>query len=407
MKEQDTSHATANSSFAVQLVRYAPSTRSNETKNWGTYSLDDLRGWSIEWLTASRVLNQAQTDARLFFPLPDEIEELQRYSDLAKAEITESIEQSPVWQILVEMYRYAVQGDGKVISRVMASAEQDYWDDKIIAILHVLGRVQADWNEMPPYTDVGNVGAHTGPGHLLALRFLARLKLDFPLCTQSELISGLSNYFSLPHQGVSLPELAVLSGTTYGRIKSLSASHKKNRGGLLTTNAPSGVYVKAAMAKEWLRQELGFLPSYSITEVILDEQEDLTQVEASEDSTAFDIDEQALQHQASQLSPASYAVNFCLIDQQGMALFAVRMSKRGETDRMFRLSEGGAGGNLLENSIDIATAEEAKRRVLEEGMAIRAASADGSRKGLYKLSGRSIVAAYDFTEKRLIKGENK
>ncbi|TIC78480.1 hypothetical protein [Crenobacter intestini] len=398
-------HNVTDNNFAVQLVRYPSITRSEEMNSWENYSLDDLRQWSIEWLTSSRVLTQAQMETHLFFP--HEIDELQRHSDQIKAEITRSIEQSPFWMMLAEMYRYAVQGDGELISQVMESPAQDDWGDKVVTILNMLGRVQAGWNEMPPYAYVENVGAHTGPGHLLALRFLARLKLDFPRCSQSELISGLSCHFSLPEQGLSLPELAVLSGTTYGRIKSLTASHKKHRGGLLTTNAPSGVYVIAALAKEWLKQEPGFLPSSSIKEVVLDEEEAPHSAEASEDPALLEIDELDLQHQTSQLSADLYALNFCLIDQQGTALFAVRMSKRGEKNKLFRLSEGGAGGNLLENTIYVATQEEAKQKVLEEDLAIRATSADKSRTGLYKLSGRSIVAAYDFTEKRLIKGENK
>lgn len=406
----------ADRSYAVQLVRYEPVSDKGLVAKSLTISLDELRLRCIGWLAAARVLDLANTDASLFPGVGASAQAIDERYQLVRSDIAANIEHSPFWQLLARVYRYAVQGDASLISDIMQNPAQDYWHYKLGFMLKTLSRVQGDWNETQPYCYVEDAeidGFHIAPGVLLVLRFLARLKLDFSKMVDDELIGQLSAYLEIPYQGLSLAELAVLSSTSYSRIKSLTASHNRERSGLYTQHTSLGAYVSATHAAQWLRKEPGFVPSHSVYRP--DAAVQTTDAAATPampdyslhfitDGRRYPIDEAALQQQAQTLDPASYATNFCLIDKDGNFMFPVRMSRRGGGDSQFRVSDGGAGGNRLENSSEIDDQTQLKQLVLQEGKAVRAASLDGSKKGLYRLSGRTIVAAYDFDENKLIWG---
>lgn len=81
-------------------------------------------------------------------------------------------------------------------------------------------------------------------------------------------------------------------------------------------------------------------------------------------------------------------VRFILHD--GTEMFPVRMKNRATGLVCFRLSEGGAGGNTKERSIEIKDESDMIQKVCHEDMAVRLISSDGKRQGLYRSSGRSV-----------------
>lgn len=80
----------------------------------------------------------------------------------------------------------------------------------------------------------------------------------------------------------------------------------------------------------------------------------------------------------------------------GGQLYPVKVKNRDTGKVAYRLSAGGVGGNKKEVSIEIDSEQQMKKMVLEEGFAIRAASKDRKRNGLYKLGMRSINRAVRF-----------
>lgn len=406
-------HPNRDSCFANQLIRHEAANDTGKLSQWLNCSLDTLQLQCSQWLTAQQMLLQYLTEPGQLVASQDELATLQAQCDSALASISSKTSRSQAWQVLELMHRYAIQGDGRQMQEIMQMPEQGYLLYRIELVMKLLEQVQTCWYEMPPFCDVENMGDHTAPGILLALRFVARCKLDFPAQLDSALISGLSSYFELPAAGLGLTELAALSKTSYGRIKSLTASHNRDRSGLHTIQAAGGAYISIETARRWLLQEPGFQPSHGIapltqsfqaekpTEIMAENENSLILIS---DGQRLNIDEAALIEQASQLSEQKFARNFCLIDKQGTLLFPVRMSKRGSSEKYLRLSAGGGGGNLVENSIEEADATIAMRMVVEQGMAIRVSAIESNKSGLYKLNSRSIMAAYDIERKKVIWG---
>ena len=81
-------------------------------------------------------------------------------------------------------------------------------------------------------------------------------------------------------------------------------------------------------------------------------------------------------------------VKFILHD--GTELYPVKMKNRQTGTVAFRLSEGGAGGNTIENTIEVADEGEMISMVCNKGMSVRLQNADGKRQGLYTKDGRSV-----------------
>lgn len=81
-------------------------------------------------------------------------------------------------------------------------------------------------------------------------------------------------------------------------------------------------------------------------------------------------------------------VRFILHD--GTELFPLRMKSRQSGKVAFRLSDGGAGGNTIENTTEVEDEAEMVVMVCKQEKAVRLLSADGSRQGLYRKGGRSV-----------------
>lgn len=383
-----------NSSFAVQLIRYEGVREHSRTHiAQSQLSLGELQQLTLGWLSACRVLDMANTDATLFFPL--EYPRLQKVTLEVASRIASDIEKSPIWQTMATMYRYAVQGDASEIDSIMRTSAQNYFHYRVGAVLRVLHTVQADWDETEPYCGIEAINAPTAPGFFLALRFLARCKLDYPGALDCTLIRELSAKMNVTDAGISLPEFALLSNSSYSKVKSLTARHNRERSGLYTKQDKADAYVEVANARQWLEKQSGFIRSSGVTyQPEPASAPALAFVESSREATP-EITE--LNDIARELDPELFATDFCLIDLQGRMLFPVRMALRGTTERTFRLSKGGAEGNLLKNTLYVTDPAEVKVQVLQYGMAVRAATPDGSQPNLYKLSGRSIQCAFDFT----------
>lgn len=76
----------------------------------------------------------------------------------------------------------------------------------------------------------------------------------------------------------------------------------------------------------------------------------------------------------------------------GTELFPVRMKNRESGKVAFRLSKGGAGGNTIENTVEVEDENEMIQLVCrkENPMAVRLLSGDDKRQGLYRKGGRSV-----------------
>ncbi|OZB41964.1 MAG: hypothetical protein B7X50_05770 [Alishewanella sp. 34-51-39] len=81
---------------------------------------------------------------------------------------------------------------------------------------------------------------------------------------------------------------------------------------------------------------------------------------------------------------------FYLEHVSGDKLFPVKLRNSDTGKVSFRVSPGGSGGNTKEASSEVDCEFEVKRLVFEQGYAVRAATRDKSRSGLYKLGIRSI-----------------
>jgi len=67
------------------------------------------------------------------------------------------------------------------------------------------------------------------------------------------------------------------------------------------------------------------------------------------------------------------------------------MKNRDTGKYAFRVSIGGSGGNTKAAGLEIEEEQEMRQHVLELGYAVRAATRDKNRKGLFKVNQRSIV----------------
>lgn len=84
---------------------------------------------------------------------------------------------------------------------------------------------------------------------------------------------------------------------------------------------------------------------------------------------------------------------FYLEHESGDRLYPVRMRNRDTGRVSFRVSVGGSGGNTKEAGHEIDDEREVKRLVIEQGYAVRAATKNNARKGLYKIGMKSIRRA--------------
>lgn len=83
---------------------------------------------------------------------------------------------------------------------------------------------------------------------------------------------------------------------------------------------------------------------------------------------------------------------FYLVHKNGDKLYPVKMKNRETGKICFRVSPGGTGGNKKEMGLEVESEHEMKKYVLQKGYAVRAATLNGSRKGLYKIGQRCIVS---------------
>jgi len=82
---------------------------------------------------------------------------------------------------------------------------------------------------------------------------------------------------------------------------------------------------------------------------------------------------------------------FYLLHKSGDKLYPVRMRNQDSGKRTFRVSPGGGGGNTKAMGLEIEDEQEMAQYVLERGYAVRAATLNRSRNGLFKAGHRSIV----------------
>lgn len=86
--------------------------------------------------------------------------------------------------------------------------------------------------------------------------------------------------------------------------------------------------------------------------------------------------------------PDRFSTLFYLVHESGQHLYPVRMRNGATGHVAFRVS---AGGNTKADHIELDDESEVLHHVKELGFAVRASNKDGSRKGLYALSGHSIT----------------
>lgn len=77
----------------------------------------------------------------------------------------------------------------------------------------------------------------------------------------------------------------------------------------------------------------------------------------------------------------------CFEHESGAELYPVRVRRRDTGRVAFRVSNG---GNTLEDSMEVDEAE-MLRLVLEHGYAVRMSTLSGTKAGLYRPNGRSII----------------
>ena len=90
------------------------------------------------------------------------------------------------------------------------------------------------------------------------------------------------------------------------------------------------------------------------------------------------------------VSDSIFSELFYLEHVSGDKLFPIKLRNRDTGKVSFRVSPGGSGGNTKEVSSEVDCEFEVRRLVFEQGYAVRAATRDKSRSGLYKLGIRSI-----------------
>lgn len=80
---------------------------------------------------------------------------------------------------------------------------------------------------------------------------------------------------------------------------------------------------------------------------------------------------------------------FSFVLNNGIEVFPTRMKRKTTGRSLFRISRGGAGGNLLENCEEVDE-QTMVQKVLDLGFAVRCVSRDGETKGLYKKDQRAV-----------------
>ncbi len=84
---------------------------------------------------------------------------------------------------------------------------------------------------------------------------------------------------------------------------------------------------------------------------------------------------------------------FYLEHNSGDKLYPVKMKNKESGKVAFRVSPGGTGGNTKEAGQELECESEVKRLVFDLGYAVRAATKNKSRTGLYKIGMKSISRA--------------
>lgn len=223
----------------------------------------------------------------------------------------------------------------------------------------------------------------TLPLHLLLLKTLTYLKIEFTTQAQ-DLIDVLAGELRTPASGIGLPEFALLAGIGYSTAKSLTSKTGIERSGLATRLEHGELAIEPQSVAQWL------LANQPSQHRILRKSEQMitTTPQANEHVTPTDSYIVTMMHNA---DTSKHATSFVLVTHLGEVLFAERMKDRDTGTYTFRLSKGGKKGNTKENTIFEDDEISAKNMVIRDGLAIRAASLDGKRKGLFKLSAREIA----------------
>lgn len=81
-------------------------------------------------------------------------------------------------------------------------------------------------------------------------------------------------------------------------------------------------------------------------------------------------------------------VEYELLD--GETVYPTPVKNRATKKIAYRVSDGGKGGNTLARTIEVD--EATMIACVRLGMAVRATSADGTRRGQYRKNGRAVVA---------------
>jgi len=79
----------------------------------------------------------------------------------------------------------------------------------------------------------------------------------------------------------------------------------------------------------------------------------------------------------------------CFKLKSGVTIYPIRVKRRDNGKLAFRVSKGGKGGNTLACGEEVDE-ESMIRKVRDLGYAVRCASLDGSKRGLYRVAGRAV-----------------
>lgn len=85
-----------------------------------------------------------------------------------------------------------------------------------------------------------------------------------------------------------------------------------------------------------------------------------------------------------------FAENISFEHVTGDRLYIGKVFNRDTQRATYRVSKGGKGGNLKENTLELDCEETMRRLVVDEGYAVRASTKDGKRNGLYKIGAKAI-----------------
>ena len=91
------------------------------------------------------------------------------------------------------------------------------------------------------------------------------------------------------------------------------------------------------------------------------------------------------------MSSSVFSELFYLEHESGDKVYPARMKNKDTGKISFRVSPGGTGGNTKEAGMEVDDENEMKRLVISDGYAVRAATKDKKRQGLYKIGTRSII----------------